>query len=500
MLTRRRFLSTGLATGAVLALDARARAIRRAPSDEVRVAVVGLRGRGHDHIEALRKIPGVRIVALCDVAEDVLQRERERLSSPTEIYLDMPGYRDLRKLLDEVQLDAVSIATPNHWHALQAIWACRAGVHVYVEKPVSHNVWEGRQIVKAARKHERLVAAGTQCRSSQAIAEAIQWLHDGHLGRIQLARGLCYKPRPSIGKVDGPQPLPAYVDYELWTGPAPMKPLHRKNLHYDWHWVSDTGNGDLGNQGIHQMDLARWALGESGPAPEVISVGGRLGYDDDGNTPNTQLALHMYPRAPLLFEVRGLPRDAAAQKADWGQGMDDLAGVRIGVIVHCEKGKLVIPSYDSAQAYDEKGEELKRWQGAHDHFENFITAVRSSKTSDFASRRRDRVQAANGLAADIEEGHQSSALCHYANVSHALGKPVSVEDLRAEVEVLVPLAEACERVITHLQANGVDLAKTPLTLGRRLRIDANKERFVGDEEANGLLTRDYREPYVVPAL
>jgi len=485
MLTRRRFLSTGLATGAVLALDARARATRRAPSDEVRVAVVGMRGRGHDHIEGLRKVPGVRIVALCDVDSAVLERERARLEAP-EIGLDVQGYRDLRKLLDEVELDAISIATPNHWHALQAIWACQAGRHVYVEKPVSHNVWEGRQIVKAARKHDRIVAVGTQCRSSQAIADAIRWLHEEHLGRIQLARGLCYKPRPSIGKVDGPQAVPETVDYELWTGPAPMKPLQRKNLHYDWHWVSDTGNGDLGNQGIHQMDLARWALGESGPAPDVISVGGRLGYDDDGNTPNTQLALHMYPRAPLLFEVRGLPRDAAAQKADWGQGMDEFAGVRIGVVVHCEKGKLVIPSYDSAQAYDEKGEEVKRWQGARDHFENFVTAVRSGKRTE--------------LAADIEEGHQSSALCHYANVSHALGKPASIEDLRAEVEVLVPLAEACERVITHLQANGVDLSKTPLTLGRRLRIDAAKESFVGDDEANRLLTRGYREPFVVPAV
>jgi predicted dehydrogenase len=485
MLTRRKFLSTGLATGAVLALDARARATRRAPSDEVRVAVVGLRGRGHDHIEGLRKLSGVRLVALCDVDNDVLERERARLAAP-DIGLDVKGYRDLRKLLDEIELEAVSIATPNHWHALQAIWACQAGAHVYVEKPVSHNVWEGRQIVKAARKHERVVAVGTQCRSSQAIAEAIRWLHEEHLGRIQLARGLCYKPRPSIGKVDGPQTVPASVDFELWTGPAPMKPLHRKNLHYDWHWVGDTGNGDLGNQGIHQMDLARWALGESGPAPEVISVGGRLGYDDDGNTPNTQLALHLYPRAPLLFEVRGLPRDAAAQKADWGQGMDEFAGVRIGVVVHCEQGKLVIPSYDSAQAFDAKGEEVKRWQGAHDHFENFVMAVRSGKPKE--------------LAADIEEGHQSSALCHYANVSHALGKPVSCADLRAEVEVLVPLAEACERVITHLQANGVDLAQTPLTLGRRLRIDGARESFVGDEEANRLLTREYREPFVVPAL
>jgi predicted dehydrogenase len=490
MLSRRKLLTSGLAAGAALALNskananstAKARSTRRAQSDELRVAVVGLRGRGRDHVEALRKLPGVRLAALCDVDRDVLARETARLAEPG-IELDVPGYRDLRQLLDEARVDALSIATPNHWHALQAIWACEAGAHVYVEKPVSHNVWEGRQLVKAARKHERIVAAGLQCRSSAAIAEAIRWVHEDHLGRIELARGLCYKPRPSIGKVDGPQPVPEAVDFELWTGPAPLKPLQRKNLHYDWHWVRDTGNGDLGNQGVHQMDLARWALRERGPAPEVISVGGRLGYGDDGETPNTQLALHLYPRAPLLFEVRGLPRDSAAQQANWGQGMDAYDGLQIGVVLHCEGGKLCIPTYDSAIAYDAQGEELRRWQGADDPFASFIAAIRSGQRQD--------------LGVDIEEGHISSALCHYANISHALGAPASQDDLRAEIEVLVPLADACERAFAHLEANGVDLKATPLTLGRRLRIDPSSEGFVGDEEANRLLTRPYREPFVV---
>lgn len=484
MLSRRKFLASGLAASAALALrsTAKARPTRRVQSDELRVAVVGLRGRGRDHIEALRKLPGVKVAALCDVDRYVLERERARLAEPA-IDVDVTGYRDLRQLLDEAHVDAVSIATPNHWHALQAIWACEAGAHVYVEKPVSHNVWEGRQLVKAARKHERIVAAGLQCRSSQAIAEAIRWLHEDHLGRIELARGLCYKPRPSIGKVDGPQPVPESVDFELWTGPAPKKQLLRKNLHYDWHWVSDTGNGDLGNQGVHQMDLARWALRERGPAPEVLSVGGRLGYDDDGETPNTQLALHLYPRAPLLFEVRGLPRDAAAQRGEWAKGMDDFSGLQIGVVVHCEGGKLCIPSYDSACAYDAKGVEVQRWQGAEDPFANFIAAVRSGRRHE--------------LDAEIEEGHVSSALCHYGNVSHALGAPASCDDIRAAVEVLVPLAEACERTFVHLEANGVELDTTPLALGKRLRIDPASERFPGDEDANRLLTRAYREPFVV---
>jgi predicted dehydrogenase len=487
MLTRRTFLSTGLTAGAALSLDPRAlaRPTRRQASDELRVAVVGIRSRGRDHIEGLRRQPGVRLVALCDTDQEFLDREAQRLAGLEQpVTVDL--VRDYRRLLERDDVDAVSLATPNHWHALQTVWACQAGKHVYVEKPISHNVWEGRQAVKAARKHGRIVAAGTQCRSSQAIAEAIAWVQAGSLGRITLARGLCYKPRPSIGKVGGPQEPPATLDYDLWTGPAPLKPLMRKSLHYDWHWVADTGNGDLGNQGIHQMDIARWALGESGPAPAVLSIGGRLGYDDDGNTPNTQLALHLYETAPLLFEVRGLPRDTEAQAGNWGQGMDDYDGTRIGVIVHCENGFLRIPSYNSAQAFDSEGNEVKSWQGARDHYANFVSAVRSGKHED--------------LAADIEQGHQSSALCHYGNVSHALGEPASVEELREAAAAHEPLAEGLGRMVAHLEANGVDLEATPLTLGRSLRIDPTRERFVGDAAADRLLTREYREPFVVPAV
>jgi predicted dehydrogenase len=487
MLTRRTLLSTGLAAGATLSLDPRAlaRPTRRQASDELRVAVVGVRSRGRDHIEGLRRQPGVRLVALCDVDQEFLDREAKRLAGLEEP-VEVDRVRDYRRLLERDDIDAVSIATPNHWHSLQAVWACQAGKHVYVEKPVSHNVWEGRQAVKAARKYKRIVAAGTQCRSSQAIAEAIAWVQAGNLGRIRLARGLCYKPRPSIGKVDGPQEPPATVDYDLWTGPAMLKPLMRSRLHYDWHWVTDTGNGDLGNQGIHQMDIARWALGETGPAPAVLSIGGRLGYDDDGNTPNTQIALHLYERAPLLFEVRGLPRDVEAQQGNWGQGMDDFMGARIGVIVHCEKGTLRVPTYNAAQAYDLEGNQIQSWQGARDHYANFVAAVRSGRHED--------------LTADIEEGHQSSALCHYGNISHALGEPASVAELRKAAEPHEPMAEALGRMVAHLEANGVDLEETPLTLGREMRIDLASETFRDDYGANPLLTREYREPFVVPAI
>ena len=214
-------------------------------------------GADRTTLPACRKIKGVRIVALCDVDSAVLDcgSQQRRTTAARKV----TGYQDIRKLLENDDIDAVTIATPNHWHSLAAIWAIQAGKDVYVEKPVSHEVWEGRQLVNAARKHSRIVQTGTQSRSSAALIEAIQWLREGNLGKIKLARGLCYKRRPSIGKTTGPQPVPATVNYDLWCGPAPLDPLRRAKLHYDWHWVWNTGNGDLGNQGIHQMDIARWA-------------------------------------------------------------------------------------------------------------------------------------------------------------------------------------------------------------------------------------------------
>jgi predicted dehydrogenase len=345
-------------------------------------------------------------------------------------------------------------------------------------------VWEGGQLVAAARAHRRIVQAGTQCRSSHGIAEGIAWVQAGNLGKIRLARGLCYKPRPSIGKVAGPQTVPAAIDYDLWCGPAPRQPLARKNLHYDWHWDFATGNGDVGNQGIHQMDLARWALGENGLPARTWSLGGRLGYDDDGNTPNTQLVWHEYASAPLLFEVRGLPRDTAAQAGDWGKGMDAFLGARIGVVVHCEGGTLRIPDYTSAIAYDTDGKEVKRFAGATDHYANFIAAVKSRKVED--------------LRADVEQGHVSSAMCHLGNVSHRLGAATGTAEVAKAMAFHVDAQEAGERMRQHLAANGVDLDKTPLQLGAWLRVDPATGRVDGDERTQQLCRKDYRAGFVVP--
>jgi hypothetical protein len=322
------------------------------------------------------------------------------------------------------------------------------------------------------------VQTGTQCRSSTGIEEGIQWLREGHLGKIVRARGLCYKRRASIGKVDGPQPIPPAVDYDLWCGPAPKEPLRRKHLHYDWHWVWPTGNGDMGNQGIHQMDIARWILGETTLAPRVWSIGGRLGYQDDGRTPNTLLTFHDYPAAPLLFEVRGLPCRAGSDK------MDKYHGASIGVVVDCEGGTMVVPDYTRVIFYDLEGKELKKCDGSKSHFANFIDAVRTRKASH--------------LHADILEGHISSALCHVGNISYSLGQPHAADEIREAVKVNKELAEAVDRMELHLAANQIDLLKAPATLGGVLNMDPKTERFLNHPTANQLLTREYRVPFVVP--
>lgn len=484
-LTRRDFLRNtsltvaGLSLAPALGAERSGRVI--GPNEEIGFAVVGFHGQGGSHLKSIQELRDkgakVRVVALCDVDRDVLAGGVKAFKDKGQ---EVKGYTDLRQVIEDANVDALSIATPNHWHALATIWAVQGGKDVYVEKPVSHNVWEGRQIVEAARKYGRIVQAGTQSRSSrEGIAAAVAWVQAGNLGKILASRGLCYKRRESIGKVDGPQPVPPSIDYDLWCGPAPKGPLMRKRLHYDWHWVWPTGNGDLGNQGIHQMDIARWFLGETALSPAVISVGGRFGYVDDGTTPNTQIIVHGYPKAPLIFEVRGLPEAKGSNK------MDRYMGGSIAVIVHCEGGHVLIPNYYSAIAVDKEGKEVKKFEGAESHHGNFVKAVRSRKHED--------------LHGDILEGHLSSALCHTGNISYLLGKQYAPEEIQERIQGDAYLSEAADRAHAHLQANEVDLTLTRATLGVGLRMDPAKERFFENDAANELLTRKYREPFVVPA-
>ena len=295
-----------------------------------------------------------------------------------------------------------------------------------------------------------------------------------------LSRGLCYKKRGSIGKTEGPQPIPEGIDYDLWCGPAPKEELTRKRLHYDWHWTWAYGNGDLGNQGIHQMDIARWFLGEMALSPRVWSLGGRLGYEDDGETANTQIVYHDYEKAPLLFEVRGLPQSKDAKD------MDKYKGAGVGVIVECEGGYVVVPSYSSATAYDKEGKMIKEWKGSEDHFKNFILACRSRRVDD--------------LNADILEGHLSSALCHTGNISYRLGKQAEPDAIREQIKGNRFAQESFDRMGEHLSKNGVDIKSDKITLGPSLKFDPEAEKFIGNDAANALVRPKYRDPYVVPEI
>ena len=308
-MTRRGFLTTSMA-GGVTALGAFARPAWSAPqgaNDAVRVAVVGVTRAGATTTSAAsRRSPACASSPSATSIEAILDERAGQLATEN---IQVAKYTDVRKLLESKDVDAISIATPNHWHSLMAVWACQAGKDVYVEKPVSHNVWEGRKIVEAAAKYGRIVQAGTQSRSDEALHEFERRIcAAGRSGKILRARGFCYKRRESIGKVDGPAADPARASTTT-CGAARRRsrPLRRKQLHYDWHWVWATGNGDIGNQGIHEMDMCRWMLGEETLPPRVFSIGGRFGYVDDGETPNTLIAVLDYPTAPLIFEVRGLP-------------------------------------------------------------------------------------------------------------------------------------------------------------------------------------------------
>jgi predicted dehydrogenase len=478
-LTRRNFLKTTTFAAAGAALSARSWGQVVGANHTIRAAVVGLNGRGRSHVKNLNAVPGVRVVALCDVDAMVLRKNAQELGAGVKTYTD------IRELLAAPDIDVISVATPNHWHALMGIWACQAGKDVYMEKPISHNIWEGRQFVAAANQSRRVVQAGTQIRSSEGLIEAVAYVRSGQLGKVTAARGFCYKRRPSLGQVTGPQAVPANINYDLWSGPAPLIAPHRNSakngpVHYDWHWFWAYGNGDVGNQGIHQMDVARWFLGEAGLPRHTLSVGGRLGYVDDGQTPNTQIIVHDYATAPLIFEVRGLPR------AD-GTAMDKYRGVSIGNVIDCEHGYIVSDSYFAASAYDLNGRLLKEFKGTDRLMQNFIDVVRSRKTAE--------------LYGPLEEAHVSSSLCHLGNISHQLGQSVVAGEARAKLQGQPLLAEAHGRMVEHLASNQVDLAKASLTLGVPLAIDAQRERFIGPEAAaaNALLTRQYRAPFVVPA-
>jgi predicted dehydrogenase len=496
--SRREFLKTSLVAGVGLAAPRKAfsaAASRTIGANEaVRVAVIGMGGtdvvggvggRGHQLIAALLQVPDVRIAALCDVDQTFLRREAQLLKDRGQA---VATHTDLRRIFDDQSIDAVVIATPNHWHGLATVWACQAGKDVYVEKPFSYDIWEGRQMVAAARKHDRIVQTGTQNRSSPLLRRAFEELRGGALGRIRFGHAIVYRAREGIGRVDAPTPVPDAVDYDLWCGPAPRQPVRRKQLHYEWHWFWDTGNGEIGNNGVHMIDICRWALGANQAPPRAMSLGGRFGVNDGAETPNTQIALLDYQPAPLICEVRNV-RSAAR-----GTGIGTYRNRARGILIDCEGGYFAGDASGGA-FFDRQDRKIRdiasdRPSGRLEvaHLANFVAAVRSRRAGD--------------LACEAAEGHYSAAGCHMANVSYRLGKQSAPDAIRERIRPQRELTDAFERCREHLRENGVNLEATPALLGPWVTFDAKQERFVNEfaDVANALSRREYRAPFVLPKL
>jgi predicted dehydrogenase len=495
--TRREFLEKSLLAAAAAALaedrsmpSVHAEGPSTSPNERLRIAIVGTGSRGNEHVRFISRRKDCEIVAVCDADE---AQWHQRATAIEKAAGKRPTYvRDLRRLFDDNSIHAVSVATPNHWHALAAIWAMQAGKDVYLEKPVGHNVSEGRRLVEAARKYGRICQTATQTRSSPGTRELMQFLHSGAIGEIKLARNLCYKERRSIGP-RGTYNAPATVDYDLWCGPAAMNPPTRRKFHYDWHWQWEYGNGEIGNQGPHQMDVARWGMQLTGLADSVMSYGGRLGYEDAGETANTQISLHEFGDRAILFDIRGLPTERY-QGTVVGTFFDGTKGWAL----HGGRKRTVSEEdgYDGSVVFDGDGAVVRTFKGIgfsacdEAHFGNFVAAVRSRKRED--------------LHADIAEGHLSTGLCHLGNISYRLGETLPAGEVKKRLEQTRRKEDSLgmfELVQQHLRKNQLDPETTPLRLGAQLALNGHAEVFVGQHasEANTLLTRAYRKGFEVPA-
>jgi len=444
-ISRREFLSRGskVAGGVVAAgtLASFGTGKVLGANEQINLAVIGINSRGNNLIDGFGGAKGVRIAALCDVDESILNR---RVGEAEKKF----GYKpkaewDCRRIFDMKDIDAVAIATPNHWHALATIWACQAGKHVFVEKPSSHNVFEGRKAIEAARKYNRIVSVGFQNRSIKNVRAAMKFLADGGIGKVYMARGLCFKPRDSFGKFPD-SPIPQGMHWDMWIGPAEYYPYNRGKSHYNWHWHWNTGNGDTGNQGPHQFDVARWGLGKDEHPVKISSFGGYYKFGDvcSQETPNTQTSLFEYADGTLLeFGTRGLythgePSISIGNLFYGTEGWMELDGGTWKTFM----GRKGEPGPSSRQAGEYADPMNLGGAGGEGHFGNFIYALRTGKRED--------------LACDIEVGHLSTCLPLLANVAYRTG--------------------------------------------RQLTFDGKTEKFVSDPEADKLLTRNYRAPFIVP--
>jgi predicted dehydrogenase len=479
--TRRQFVKTTTTAAAISGLSLwGTKQSWAGANDRVNVAVVGIRAHGFgSHIKSYAKLENVRVAALCDVDSNLYP---ERVKWLVDSGYNKPKtYQDIRKLLENKDIDAISVATPNHWHTLAGVWALQAGKHAHIEKPFSHNIFEGQQLIKAAKKYNHIVHHGTESRSSNSCQEGVKLLREGIIGEVYMAKGTCYKWRNGLGtypdgymaegegvrRTLGADPQAGYseeymkkVDYDMWTGPAPKRPFNPHRFHYNWHWNYDYGNGDIGNQGIHEMDVARWGLGVDSPS-KIMSMGGHFMWDDAQNTANTQIAVFEFPseegggdkKKILQFEVRHWITNNEAGLAsgfedDTATGYMSSGANVIGDIFYGSEGFMTMTSGHFKTFLGKKREPGPSMQATNntnmDHYNLFINAVRANDP-----------KLLDGKGSPMD-GHLSCSLMHMANTSYRLG--------------------------------------------RSLDWDAKTEKFVNDDEANKMIKRDYRAPFVVPEI
>lgn len=476
-ISRRRFVAAAAVAAVAVPRLASARVL--GANDEIRMAVIGCGVRGSTHVGEFGRQKGVRLAAVCDpdrtrVAAYAKTIEKSFGNRPDEV-------GDVRRLFDRKDLDAVSVATMQYWHALPTIWACQSGRDVYVEKPLAHYIWEGRQMVNAARKHNRLVQVGTQNRALRGYAAMAQWLREGHLGKIQYVTCFANKPRRSIGRRTEPLPIPETLDYDLWCGPAKKEPIYRDRIQYDCSFTWNMGDGESCNQGVHEIDIARWILGYTGLPRRTMSIGGRFVFNDAGDVSNTQIICHDYPEVPILYEVHNLPKNKECMTPEKWSTLPTFKGTAVGVCVQCEGGYTLGPA-----AFDAKGVKLKSFGPNENHFENFIRALRSGKRDD--------------LYAEIGEGQRSTAICHAGNISYRLGRVMPLEEQRKQVGDGGPWRAMYDRFTSYLGDIGVDPASA--TVGPWLECDAEQERFRGPmaDQANKFVRGFYREPFGMPEI
>lgn len=416
-------------------------------NDRVNVAVIGIRGHGRSHISSFINSNNTRVAALCDVDSNLFDERIKRFF--TDNGLAKPKiYTDLRKLYEDKDIDAVSIVTPNHWHALASIWALQAGKHVTVEKPICHNFYEGQKLIEAAEKYNLILQDGSEERSNPCAQSMAKYLHSGKLGEVYMAKGLCYKWRDTIGKT-ADEPVPPGVDYDLWLGPAPKRPFSKNRFHYNWHWNWDFGNGDMGNQGVHEMDIARWGLNVTLPT-KISAVGGHFMFDDDQNTPNNLIAVFEFPNPDgggdkkkiLQFEVRHwiTNREAVPSLRPDADSYMVRADDTVGNLFYGSKGFMTKNVNEWQVYYGKERTEGEKGSGLGNHYQAFIDAIRAGDQ-----------KLSNG---DIREGFYSCALIHLGNISYRLG--------------------------------------------RSLEFDPVNMKFINAPDADALLKRQYREPFVMP--